>query len=172
MRGFIERRSWSVMPGIAVAAVLVLGLLSPSTVAAGQRDRSHYTQQFSGVIDCVTFQDNFTDYYDVAETDIFDRFGNLVQVTYHAEHHSADTNSVTGLTLHEHGHFNETDDYVAGTFTLTGNQEIINVPGSGVVVQDVGRLVFDSDFNILFFGGGRNHSQVLIGDQVLCDALS
>ena len=48
----------------------------------------------------------------------------------------------------------------------------MNRPGTGVVVQDVGRVVFDADFNIVFFAGGRKHSEVLLGDQVLCDALA
>jgi hypothetical protein len=156
-----------------IAAVLLLGVMIPSTALAGQRERSHWSVTFpGGVIDCGSFEDHFTDYYDVAETDIFDKGGNLVKVTYHIEHHSDDMNSVTGLTLHEHGHYTETDDLVAGTYTLTGNEEIINRPGRGVVVQDVGRIVYDSAFNITFFAGGRNHSEVLNGGQVLCDALS
>jgi hypothetical protein len=40
------------------------------------------------------------------------------------------------------------------------------------VVQDVGRVVFDVDNNLLFFAGGRNHSELLGGDQVLCNALA
>ncbi len=174
MRGSIAlRSSRSARPAIAIAAVLILGLIIPSTAVAGQRDRSHWSVTLpGGVIDCGSFEDHFTDYYDVAETDIFDTDGNLVNVTYHIEHHSDDTNSVTGLTLHEHGHYTETDDLVAGTYVLTGNEEIMNRPGRGVVVQDAGRVVFDSAFNITFFAGGRNHSEVLNGDQVLCDALS
>jgi hypothetical protein len=39
-------------------------------------------------------------------------------------------------------------------------------------VQDVGRFVFDSNDNLLFFAGGRKHSEFFGGDQVLCDALS
>jgi hypothetical protein len=41
-----------------------------------------------------------------------------------------------------------------------------------VVVQDVGRVVFDANGNIVFFAGGRKHSQTLSGEQVLCDALA
>jgi hypothetical protein len=56
--------------------------------------------------------------------------------------------------------------------TTTGNREVANRPGSGVVVQDVGRVVSDFDGNLLFFAGGRNHSELFGGDQVLCDALA
>ena len=98
--------------------------------------------------------------------------GNLIRIVIHWEHHSNDTNSVTGLTLHEHGHYTETIDLLAGTDTLTGNQEIMNRPGTGVVIQDVGRVVYDADGNLVFFAGGRKHSEELLGDQVLCQALA
>jgi hypothetical protein len=55
---------------------------------------------------------------------------------------------------------------------VTGNSEVANRPGVGVVVQDVGRAVFDADGNLVFFGGGRKHSELFGGDQILCDALA
>jgi hypothetical protein len=48
----------------------------------------------------------------------------------------------------------------------------MNRPGTGVVVQDVGKVVTDADGNVVFFAGGRNHSEVLLGDQILCEALA
>jgi hypothetical protein len=47
---------------------------------------------------------------------------------------------------------------------------VANRPGLGVVMQDVGRAVFDADRNLVFFAGGRNHSELFGGDQILCDA--
>jgi hypothetical protein len=41
-----------------------------------------------------------------------------------------------------------------------------------VVIQDVGRAVFDQDGNLVFFAGGSNHSQLLGGEQVFCEALA
>ena len=81
-------------------------------------------------------------------------------------------NSVTGFALEEHGFFHEVDDYVAGTYTITGNQEVANRPGRGVVIQDTGRIVLNADFEAIFFAGGRNHSQWLLGEGIWCDALS
>ena len=149
-----------------------VALAAASTSFAASKTRLHYQVQFEGVVDCGTFVDNFVDYYDVREIDEFDDEGNLVLATYHIEHHSDDTNSVTGLTLHEHGHYNEKDDYIAQTFTLSGSLEIMNRPGTGVVVADVGHIIFDFDGNLLFFAGNRNHSELIGGDQVLCDALA
>jgi hypothetical protein len=47
---------------------------------------------------------------------------------------------------------------------------VANRPGLGVVMQDVGRAVFDADRNLVFLAGGRNHSELFGGDQILCDA--
>jgi hypothetical protein len=101
----------------------------------------------------------------------FDAAGSPIREVLNVEHFSNDSNSVTGLLLHEHGHL-VTIDLVSGTQTVTGNSEIINRPGTGVVIQDVGRAVFDQYGNLVFFAGGSNHSQLLGGEQVFCEALA
>ena len=160
-----------------VALVLGVGLVG-ALAAAGQAvatPPTHETlppQEFRDFIDCGSFQDNFVDFFNVVETTFYDSDGDRVRIVDHVEHHSNDVNSETGLTIHEHGHFTATADLIAGTVTITGNQEVANRRGVGVVVQDVGRVVFDSDGNLLFFAGGRNHSELFGGEQVLCDALA
>jgi hypothetical protein len=125
-----------------------------------------------GVIDCGTFEDNFVDFFSGTVTTFFDADGNPVRLVFHVEHHSNDVNSVTGLAIQEHGHFTASVDLVTGTLTITGNSEVANRPGVGVVVQDVGRAVFDAENNLVFFAGGTKHSELFGGDQVLCDALA
>jgi hypothetical protein len=56
--------------------------------------------------------------------------------------------------------------------TVTGNQEIVNLPHEGVVLQDTGRVIFDADGALLFFAGGRKHSQLLQGEEIFCDILA
>lgn len=153
------------------AVTWVLMLVGPSTALALAPLPVSFSFSNTGVTKCGTFQDQFTDFFDAKAATYFDSAGNPIRFVIHWEHHSNDTNSVTGLTLHEHGHFTETIDLLSGTDTITGNEEIMNRPGTGVVVQDVGRVVFDADGNLVFFAGGRKHSEVLLGDQVLCDAL-
>ena len=131
-----------VVVGASIAA-LTLAIL-PGTALAAPRDTVEYQLVFHGSVDCGTFMDNYEDRYDVRETDEFDADGNLTRVLYHAAHTSDDVNSVTGLTLHEHGHFYEVDDFVNGTFTITGSQEVANRNGHGVVIQDTGRIVYDA----------------------------
>jgi hypothetical protein len=154
------------------AVTWVLLLVGPSTASALAPLKESFSFSNIGVTKCGTFKDQFMDFFDANAATYFDSGGNPIRFVIHWEHHSNDTNSVTGLTLHEHGHFTETIDLLSGTDTITGNEEIMNRPGTGVVVQDVGRVVFDADGNLVFFAGGRKHSEVLLGDQVLCDALA
>jgi hypothetical protein len=161
----------------AVLAVAIgFGVLPvPTAGAASLRPPSHETLpagEFSDVIDCGTFRDDFVDFFSGTQTTFFDAHGDPTRLVFHIEHHSDDVNSVTGLAIHEHGHFTVTVDLATGTATITGNSEVANRPGVGVVVQDVGRAVFDADGNLVFFAGGRNHSELFGGDQVLCDALA
>ncbi len=128
--------------------------------------------QSPGFIDCGSFQDNFVDFYSGTQTTFYDKNGEAVQLVSHLSHQSNDVNSVTGLTIHEHGHFTITLDLTTGMATITGNSEVADRPGLGVVVQDVGRAVYDAAGNLVFFAGGLNHSELFGGDQVLCDALS
>ena len=157
--------------GVA-ALVSALAMFGPPAASARAPERDAFSFSNPGVLDCGAFEDHFTDFFDARLVVYFNSAGDPIRVVIHWEHHSNDTNSVTGLTLHEHGHFTETIDLLSGTDTITGNEEVANRPGTGVVVQDVGRVVYDADGNLVFFAGGRNHSEVLLGDQVLCDALA
>jgi hypothetical protein len=158
-----------------VAAGLMLGvaIAAPTSAAGLVKERFEYPLEFEGTVDCGTFEDNYIDRYQVTEIDVYDAAHNLVRVEYQAVHTSVDRNSVTGFTLEEHGHFYEVDDFVARTITISGNQEVANRNGQGVVIQDTGRQVFSMDTgDLLFFAGGRKHSQIILSEQIWCDALS
>jgi hypothetical protein len=163
-------RNMAMAGAVAVMGVFVLS--SPAGASAPASERFTVSSTTPGITDCGTFQDQFTDFLDGKGTTYFGSAGNPIKLVIHWEHHSNDTNSVTGLTLHEHGHYTERIDLLSGTDTITGNEEIMNRPGTGVVVQDVGKVVTDADGNVVFFAGGRKHSEVLLGDQVLCRALA
>jgi hypothetical protein len=67
-----------------------------------------------GTVDGGTFPHQFTDFLDGAGTAYFDSVGNPIRIVIHWDHHSSDTNSVTGLTLHEHGHYSKRIDFLTG----------------------------------------------------------
>ena len=158
--------------GTGAALCFALAIATPASAANIVKERFQYPLEFFGTVECGTFQDQYVDRYQVTEVDVFDGAGNLLRIEYQAHHTSVDTNSVTGFFLEEHGHFHEVDDFVARTITITGNQEVANRKGTGVVIQDTGRVVLDMDtFDLMFFAGGRKHSQLLLGEQIWCDAL-
>jgi hypothetical protein len=167
-------RASAVAACTALATTAIAASSAAPALASGLvKQRSSYPLEFLGSIDCGSFTDNYVDRYDVTEVDVFDADGNLLRVEYQAVHTSDDTNSVTGFTLHEHGHFYQVVDFVSRTITISGNREVANRTGSGVVIQDTGRIVRDLDtFEVTFFAGGRNHSQPLLGQGIWCDALS
>jgi len=156
---------------VCVLVLLALGLTAPA-VQAHAPARQLFSFVGHGVVDCGTFEDRFTDYFSGTETLFFDSAGNPVRDVFHVEHHSDDRNSVTGLVLHEHGHFVVTADLLTGTVTIVGNQEVLTRPGFGLGIQDVGRTVFDSNGDLIFFAGGQKRSQLLLGDQLFCDVLA
>jgi hypothetical protein len=126
----------------------------------------------SGVTQCNGFQDNFVDFFAGTQTTFYDQNGEPVRLVIHAEHTSNDVNSVTGFTVHEHGHLTITVDLITGMATITGNQEIVNLPHEGVVLQDTGRVIFDADGALLFFAGGRKHSELFEGEEIFCGILA
>lgn len=149
---------------------LALGAWSPASAATPERFPVEFHNADS--VDCGAFQDNFVDDFEGDAALFFDAGSEPSLLVIHWSHTSTDVNSVTGLTMHEHGHFTETIDLVTGTDTLTGNQEVGNRPGLGLVVQDTGRQVFDAAGDLLFFAGGTKHSQVLSGDAPFCVRLA
>ncbi len=163
------RRSVVVAGVVAIGSVL--GLSAASTALALPPQTSSFSFSEDGVIDCGTFVDPFTDFLTGTRTVFFDSRGNRTRLVFHVEHHSNDSNSLTGLTLHEHGHYTVIVDFAAETVTQNGNDAIMTRPGTGVVVQNVGRLVFDFEGELLFFAGARQHNEFLEGEKLLCDAL-
>jgi hypothetical protein len=94
----------------------------PASASARAPERFILSFTTPGTVDCGTFQDQYTDFLEGKGTAYFDSAGNLIRIVIHWEHYSNDTNSVTGLRLHEHGHYTETIDLLAGTDTLTGTR--------------------------------------------------
>ena len=154
----------------ALVAIFTIGV-TPGAVAMAP-ERLTFSRSSTGVVDCGAFQDNYTDVFSGTETTFFGSDGNAIRIVVQMEHHSNDVNSVTGLTLHEHGHATFVFDLVNGGGSVSGNLEIATRPGTGVVIQDVGRLEFDADGNMIFFAGGTKHSQTIEGEQIFCTALA
>jgi hypothetical protein len=137
--------------------------LSP---AMGHRDLV-----LSDSVDCGTFFDNYTDYFSIDIRRFFDRNGTNIRTEWSVVHTSDDVNSVTGYTIHENDREVLTFDWVNGTLIERGKTTSIIQKGEGMVIHDIGRLVFDLDTFDAVFVAGR-HDVLLLGDQAFCNALS
>jgi hypothetical protein len=122
------------------------------------------------VADCGTFQvwDEFT--LNWRGTEHYDQDGNPVRVVEHVWGVDRLYNADSGKSFG--GSFNQGEmvDLVEGQVKVGGIIFRITVPGSGAVLLDVGRFIFDFDEGIVFLAGQH---QVIEGDlEGLCAALS
>lgn len=164
------RRALATLATLAAATTVPALVPAPAT-AATPTTREPVSVTVPGTIDCGTFKDNYVDFYTGMQTTFYDASGRPTRQVIQWTHLSNDVNSMTYKTIHEHGTFTEIIDFVLGTDTVTGRFEIATVPGSGVVVQDVGRVVFDASGNVVFStpSGRRSIPQ---DDSKYCIALS
>ena len=120
------------------------------------------------VLESATFTIRFTLFYDQA--------GNATQAVFHVRLVGTLSNSVTGKSVPFEDAFTVTltfatpGDFSTVTATFTGQVYKVTLPGSGLILHDVGRVVFAPDGTITFEGGPHQelHNQV----QKLCAALS
>jgi hypothetical protein len=120
------------------------------------------------VLQSGTITNRFTLFYNQA--------GNGTQAVFHVREVGTLSNSVTGLSVPFHEAVTETltfatpGDLSTVTATYTGQVYTVTLPGSGLILHDVGRVVFAPDGTITFEGGPH---QLLDNEvQQLCAALS
>ena len=106
----------------------------------------------------------------------YNQEGNVTQEFSHTRVVGTLSNSVTGTSVPEEAHFTVTEtfatpgDFSTVTLTNTGQQFHVSLPGSGLILLDVGKVVFAPDGTITFESGPH---QVLDNQvQELCAALS
>jgi hypothetical protein len=159
------------MPGprwIGRLLALLAFVALPALVAApaGASQPQHLIVHQSGTfdpIDCgggVVLTETFT------EMDVFNTFVDAsgtptrVQITVHFD--GVITNSASGNTYRDPGHFEIVQDVVNSTVTtvtFNGAFFAIVAPGAGIVVQDTGTITFDANGIISMAG----HHEVLTG---------
>lgn len=99
-------------------------------------------------VDCGSFEANVTGTYSDRFTVFFDAEGEVTRFTeFVSAPHDVWTNTVTGKSITVRGHFVQVATRIPGTDTfdrtVTGFRYLVNEPGKGVVIRDVGRIVYD-----------------------------
>ncbi len=148
----------------------------------GGRARAFWAIRGGGLVRCVQLR-RFRCWADVDGTDEFvvwsDAAGEVERIVYRARYpHDTLTNLSTGRSIVVRGEFQETivRDPSTGDFikTITGFRYLVNEPGAGVTVRDVGRITYgDLEQTIVLWEAG--HHDLALDAQIeesFCSALA
>jgi len=106
----------------------------------------------------------------------FDGAGEVAKFVVHTAVQDTLTNSVTGKTVVNRGVFTELftriDDSDEFTHVLVGHRFMGTSPGEGLVLQDVGRIVYSPGEEQILFVAGQHHVPDPGGEAVFCAALA
>jgi hypothetical protein len=139
---------------LALAAAAVIASLAVPVAQAAAPEKT--TDVISGTFlleDCgggVTLMETFD--LRLTTTLFFDRGGNPIRIDYKYDVLGIITNSSSGNTYRDVSHFSDTIT-VAEHPTFTGVVHHIIVPGTGLVVAEVGKLTFDGNGHVIFEAG-------------------
>jgi hypothetical protein len=105
-----------------------------------------------GSYDCGAFPVTYSGHDDGRVTDWFNAAGDPIKEIGHIQSWETDVNASTGRSIYVATDLMVHMDFVAGTVTITGKRNLSTVPGQGVVVQHVGRVVIGPDGPISLSG--------------------
>jgi hypothetical protein len=130
-----------------LATALLLSLVAAAPAAADTRDVFHFADPFEGTAECDGFTNNWTGHDRGTVTDFF-RDGVPYREIGKIHSIETDVNSVTGKAVVIRTNLTVTADLDPdGNFTtwkLSGQFNVGNAPGEGIVIHDAGNVRFDN----------------------------
>ena len=164
---------------LLLLATVVAALAFTASASATPPEMFHFEDSGSepGIVQCDEFAIDLETTSTVDVTVFFDDAGEVVRVLVRTRATDILTNSVTGKTVINRGVFEEIftriDDTDEFTHALVGFRFMGTSPGEGLVLQDVGRIVFSPDEEeILFLAGQHKVPEGPEAEAVFCAALS
>jgi hypothetical protein len=152
------------MRWLVAAGLMILALLAASVArAGGPLHAGPFTNSYSFIgFNCDGFDiliegqgtDSFTVFLDDA--------GEVTKVIYRARYpRDTLTNTATGKSIVNRGQFQEFIERIPGTDeftkTITGFRYMVNEPGAGVTIRDVGRITYgDLEQTIVLWQAGKH----------------
>jgi hypothetical protein len=139
-----------VLTALALSSILLIA--QPAGATPPSVETFHEEGEFL-IADCGTFvlTDTFTQ--DVRVTTFFNAQGDAVREAVHVNFVGVITNSASGNTYADPGHFQIVVDLTTGEETFVGLVFLTTVPGLGPVLHDTGKVIFDENGDITFVGG-------------------
>jgi hypothetical protein len=160
---------------IAFAVTTAAAMATAGSALAAPPEMFHFSESGSepGFIECDGYAIDLDTTNTVDVTVYFNGAGDVVKFLVRTRAIDTFTNTVTGKTVVNRGVFQELFTRIRGTdeFThsLTGFRFMGTSPGEGLVLQDVGRIVYSPEHEILF-QAGQHH--VPESPEVFCAALA
>jgi hypothetical protein len=143
------------MKNLILALALVAAL---ATAAVASADAPTIVQQtlhrsIPNFIQCPGF--TVAGEFDVERTvmTFVDQNGKPIRQVTHVHFVGTLTNTSTGKSIPDEGNQIVTADLVTGTSTTDGRVRVDTIPGEGVILAQVGRVVRDAAGNLIFFAG-------------------
>jgi hypothetical protein len=131
-------------------AVTTAAVLSAGPASAASPDHFVAASDVSGTftVDCGTFTASISGTFSQRFTVFFDPEGNVTRfIEFVSAPEDTWTNTTTGESIVVRGHFVQVATRIPGTDsfdrTVTGFRYLVNEPGEGVTIRDVGRIVYD-----------------------------
>jgi len=157
---------------LSAALALAVGLPAGSAAAAAPERYGPFVDNYDLTWDCGTFAAAVSGTSTTRFTAFFDRDGSLTRLL-RVTHAPADlvVNTATGASIVVRGHFTVTFNRVGTdtfTRTITGFRYMVNEPGSGVTLQEVGRIVYAPNVQTVLALAGQHD---LIDDDAVEPAL-
>jgi len=165
------------LSAIVAASACVLVPLGPASAAQPQVS-GPFTDSYSFPVDCGDFVAQVQGTATFRESVYFDSNGDVVRwVQFIRAPRDVWTNTETGASITVRGEFQQTytPDLATGqvTVAIRGFRYLVNEPGSGVSVQEVGRIVYDGldETDVVTMAGQHDLADPSLIEPTFCDAL-
>jgi hypothetical protein len=156
----------------ALAAILALIVVAAASAGPRSSQTFSFADPFSSSYDCGSFPATYSGHDDGRVTTWFDAAGNPIKQIGHIQSWETDVNALTGKSIYVTTSLTVHMDFVADTVTITGKRNLSTVPGQGVVVQHVGRVVLGQDGTPISLSGKYPDFEKAYMSQDFCAALA
>jgi hypothetical protein len=112
-----------------------------------------FTEQFSDLFECGSFTGLSSGELTERSTTFVDKDGDATRMQFHIVYRATITNLTTEKSLRDNANYNGTINLVTGAIEVNGVIYNVKDRANGIRIKDIGRIVFDADFNITFEAG-------------------
>jgi hypothetical protein len=148
---------------VATASALVL-----ASASSAAQDRWTDSFDYGSSSPCDNFANLWTGHAEERGMTTYDKSGSPVKDIVHQTGTELDWRSDTLASFSVSWSFTLVYDYARDTTTLNGRVVMATSPGAGVLIQDVGKVIFTPDGPPVVHGP---HDVLAGGNQAYCDAL-